>query len=214
MIQKNGIISTQRFSTNGLLDNMEIKYFDNAVWAKVFEHNNHAGTILFTTIAEVKYSNTTDKYSRIKSLDSFKATDGKIEFLLEYPDDLSGKYNRWKQTNNPCDEFVTTTSTGDGKAEGYEAVHIDWSTNYWGGLTRQNSDVNTLSPTYLSGSVGHTNWFYAIGSASAWSGGIPSANVAATGRAQLWVRIDTLPTETKCQVSKKECITSTDFYEV
>lgn len=212
-IHKNGIVKQNRFSNTGILDNMEIKYFDNAVWAKVLEHNNRAGTVLFTTIDEVKYSNTVDKYSRIKSLSSFKAADGKIEFLLEYPDDLAGKYNRWKQTHNPIDEFVAETTAGTGTATGYEAVHIDWSVNYWGGIARQSSDAMAFNNTYLDGSVGHSNWYYAIGSKSAFGGGIPGPSAAIFGRVQLWARIDTLPNETKCRITKNGCMVANDFYE-
>ena len=183
-VKKNGVVQLKRFSNTGILDNMEIKYFENAIWAKVFEHNNRSGTVLFTTVAEVKNSSTADKYSRLNLLDNFKASDGKYEFLLQYPDNDTTKYNRWKQTNNPLNEFVEQTSAGTGTATGYEAVHIDWNVNYWGGLTRQNSDASSLSPTYLSGSVGHSNWYYAIGCVSVWSGGIPGPNFAVTARAQ------------------------------
>lgn len=213
-IKKNGVITANIFSTNGLLEDMEQKYFEGAQWAKVFEHNNHAGTVLFTSITEVRHSETTDKYSRLYLLDSLTDKNGKYEFLLQYPDDIANQYNRWKQTNNPLNEFVTTTSAGDGKAAGYEAVHIDWNTNYWGGLTRQNSDASSIASTYLSGSVGHTNWFFAIGCASAWSGGIPGPNVAITGRAQLWVRIDNLVDETKAQITKQGCFAANNFYEI
>ncbi|MFT5433091.1 MAG: hypothetical protein ACI9OJ_003796, partial [Myxococcota bacterium] len=39
------------------------------------------------------------------------------------------------------------------------------------------------------GSVGHTNWFYSIGSQVAWSGGLPAYS-AASSRVALWVRPD------------------------
>ena len=214
MIQKNGTITANIFSTNGLLENMEQKYFEGAQWAKIFEHNNHAGTVLFSSLAECLHSETKDKYSRIYLLDTMSDKSGKYEFLLQYPDNDSVKYNRWKQTNNPCKEFVTTTSAGTGVATGYEAIHIDWNQNYWGGITRQSSDTSAISPTYLSGSVGHTNWYYAIGCTSAWNGGIPGPNIAITARAQLWVRIDNLQNETKAQITKAGCMSANGFYEV
>lgn len=214
MFYKNGAITSNNFSTNGLLEDMEQKYFEGAQWAKVFEHNNKSGTILFTSLAEIKHSETSDKYSRLYLLDSITGKNNNYEFLLQYPDYNISQYNRWKQTNNPLNEFVTTTTNGDGKAAGYEAVHIDWNTNYWGGLTRQNSDASSIASTYLSGSVGHTNWFFAIGCVSAWNGGIPGPNVAIIGRAQLWVRIDNLVDETKVQITKNKCITASDFHEI
>lgn len=212
-LYKTGVVEASRFSTNGILEDMEIKYFENAVWAKVFEHNNHAGTVLFTSIDEVKKSNTADKYSRIYLLDYLKASDGKFEFLLEYPDDIPNQYNRWKQTNNPCNEHM---ESGTRPVTGYEAVHIDWDTSLWGGLERSNSNVETLGSTYIDGSVGHVNWHYAIGTKSAWNGGIPGPSTSPIiyGRVQLWVRIDTLPEETKCQISKSNCVVANDFYEI
>ena len=62
MIQKNGTITANIFSTNGLLENMEQKYFAGAQWAKIFEHNNHAGTVLFSSLVECLHSETKDKY--------------------------------------------------------------------------------------------------------------------------------------------------------
>lgn len=212
-IQKNAVIIFKRFSTNGILENMQTKFFENAEWAKIFEHNNHSGTVLFTSLDECLKSNTQDKYSKIYLLDYFKSKNNKYEFLLEYPDDVPNQYNRWIQNNNPCNEFVPTTTSGDGTAAGYTTVHMDWNGHYWGGLTRQNSDATTISPTYLSGSVGHTNWWFAIGSSSVHAGGIPGPVNAITGRVQLWVRIDNLPDETKCQITN-ECMIANDFYEV
>ena len=214
MITKTGIIKAKKFSTNGILEDMEQKYFEGAQWAKVFEHNNHSGTVLFTTIAEVKHSETTDKYSRLYLLDSITDKDVKYEFLLEYPDDLAGKYNRWKQTNNPLNEFVTETSGGEGKCEGYEAIHIDWSANYWGGIARQKSDPAVINSSYLDGSVGHGNWWYAIGAISNFSGGIPGPTAKIIGRVQLWVRIDNLVDETKAQITKQGCFAANNFYEI
>jgi hypothetical protein len=88
--------------------------------------------------------------------DTYKIN-GKFEFMLTYPEYSSTLYNRWKQTYAPQNEFVTETTAGTGTATGYEAVHVDWTGAYWGGLTRQKSDTTAYSPTWLSGSVGHNN---------------------------------------------------------
>ncbi len=213
-IQKNAVVISKRFSTNGILEDMETKFFEGAEWAKVFEHNNHGGTVLFTSLTECLKSNTPDKNSKLYLLDYLKNTDNKYEFLLQYPDDVSNQYNRWIQNNNPCNEFVPTTTAGDGTADGYTAVHIDWNGHYWGGLTRH---IQTVTETnfgscYLSGSVGHTNWFFAIGARNKHGAGIPSYDSTAN-RVQLWVRIDNLPDEIKCQITK-QCMVANDFYEV
>lgn len=44
-------------------------------------------------------------------------------------------------------------------------------------MTRQNSDASTIpTNTYLSGSVGHGNWYYAVASFGVYNRGIPAAN--------------------------------------
>lgn len=177
---------------------------DGSVWMKVFYHNNQGGTVLFSTIDEIRNVNVENKYSVLYMLDNvnFKGSDGKYEFLIRYPEKTT-EYNRWKQTNNPCNEYITPTSDGAAYAAGYEAIHIDSTDNYWGGLTRQSEGTNLVS-TYLSGSVGHSNWFYAIGAIAKHDVGIPSSTRWGNGIAtvvELFVRIDNTP-----QFSTKSCI--------
>lgn len=168
---------------------MPIKSFDGARWARIFYHNNKKGTVLFTSLAECKNTQTADKYSRLGLLDSGDTykINGKYEFLLQYPIDDPSHYNRWKQTNAPQNEYNTQSSTGT-QVAGYEAVHIDWTSNYWGGLERNNTSTTSYSLTWLDGSVGHGDWFYAIGSASTHARGIPSYNSTADV-VELWIRI-------------------------
>ena len=169
---------------------------DGSSWARIFYHNNKAGTVLFSSLAECKNTQTTDKYSRMYLLDdnTYKGSDGKFEFMLCYPIDAPGQYNRWKQTNAPQKEYVTRVSSGS-KVTGYEAIHIDWTTNYWGGLERYQSDTSTVNTTWLDGSVGHGNWFYAIGALVTHGKGIPSYSSTADV-VELWVRIDDATTTT------------------
>ena len=123
-------------------------------------------------------------------------SDGKYTFLLQY--EYATGYNYWSQTSNPLDDYKSTSTPTT--ATGYSAIDIDWSSNYWGGLTRQNSDVNNTASTLLSGSVGHSNWFYAIGSYATQQVGIPSASdisvQGTTGSTSygvsLWVKVDDL----------------------
>lgn len=167
---------------------------DGSLWARVFYHNCKEGADLFTSLAQIKSVNTDTKYSKLSSLSNYKFSDGKYEFLLRYPNLSATQYNRWKQTNSPCDEFITTTTAGTVTATGYTAVHIDWTGHYWGGLTRQNSDANTIADTYLSGSVGHVNCYYALGATSSWGIGIPAylsgQDYTNWGSVELWVRIN------------------------
>lgn len=192
---------------------------DGSVWLKIFYHNNLGGTVLFSTVDEAKHTNTENKYSLLYLLSNadYKGNDGKFEFMLCYPDDTT-KYNRWKQINNPCDEYVATTSTGEGVAEGYEAIHIDDSGHYWGGLTRQNNSTTSISSTYLSGSVGHSNWHFAIGASSKYETGIPGGSGFGTKSfdtiVELWLRIDnTAQFTTKAWVSSDEVI-GNEFIEI
>lgn len=169
---------------------MPIKHLgDGSSWARIFYHNNKAGTVLFSSLAECQNTQTTDKYSRMYLLDddTYKVN-GKFEFMLCYPIDAPGQYNRWRQTNAPQNEYVTRVSSGS-QVTGYEAVHIDWTSNYWGGLERYQSSATTAETTWLDGSVGHGNWFYAIGSMATHGRGIPSYNSTADVT-ELWVRID------------------------
>lgn len=187
-----GITNRKYYRTtkpNVNLYDMPIKSFDGARWARIFYHNNRNGSVLFTSLAECKNTQTTDKYSRLGILDSGDTykINGKYEFLLQYPIDDPGRYNRWKQTNAPQNEFVARSETG-GQVTGYEAVHIDWTDNYWGGLERSDTSTTSYSPTWLDGSVGHDSWFYAIGSSSAYRHGIPSCGSTASV-VELWIRI-------------------------
>lgn len=171
------------------LKDMSIKYFDNAMWARVFYHQCNEGATLFTSLSEVLSTQTTDKYSRLNLLsdNSFKIN-GKFEFMLCYPNNNGySTYNRWKQTNAPQNEYVARSSSG-GKVTGYEAIHIDWTANYWGGLERFQENSSSFTTTYIDGSVGHGNWFYAIGAAATHGYGIPSYD-STSSNVELWVRI-------------------------
>jgi hypothetical protein len=87
---------------------------------------------------------------------------------------------------------MTRSSSGN-KVTGYEAVHIDWDSDYWGGLERYNENASAFETTLLDGSAGHGNWYYAIGTATVYNRGIPFANASKESTAdvvELWVRID------------------------
>ena len=167
----------------------------DATWAEVFYHNSHTGTVLFSNAsdwAEAKSTDGVDKYSILGQLEKFRAnTSQTFEFLLDY-DELANKYNRWRQTANPA---TTTVANGDGSANapGYNkdftGAHLDWTGNYWGGLAKSTSDA-----TFINGSVGHGNWFYAIGAKQIWGGnnpGIPGPNGTNINEGiHLWVKVN------------------------
>ena len=168
---------------------------DGSTFVRVFYHDSQGGSQLFASADEARSTNSQYKYSILNDLQNF-ISDGKYTFFLQY--EYATGYNYWSQTSNPLEEYKTagtpTTATG------YSAIHIDWDSNYWGGLTRQNSDVNNTASTLLSGSVGHSNWFYAIGAYATQQVGIPSASdISVQGKegstsygVSLWVKVDDL----------------------
>lgn len=167
---------------------------DGSCWARIFYHNNVDGTVLFSTVDECRNVQSENKYSRLYLLDdnTYKRNDGKFEFMLYYPN-YSNLYNRWKQSDSPCNVY---TGTGQGsKVPGYEGSHTDWSDNGWGGLERGNQDPSEISYAYIDGSIGFESWWYAIGAVTSYpsTGGIGIRGPNSTtipGPVELWVRID------------------------
>lgn len=195
--KENGIVQVN--SINEVIKLSEIKtktLSDGSLWGRIFYHKNNGGKTLFTSAAEVLHTTSTDKFSRLDWLPYFKGNHAKYEFLLTYPSlvdgtNLSNQYNRWKQTYAPQDNWL---GNGDGSrnANGYEAIHIDWSGQFWGGLVRQNGVSTDVTSCYIDGSSYHTNWFYAIGASTSWGGGIPGPHESiGVTETELWVRLDT-----------------------
>lgn len=139
---------------------------DGGGWTRIFKHNVSAGYFASTT--EAKSLNTSDpenaKYSILNLLDNFKAMN-RFTFRLYWPS--INKRNIWSQSTNP----LYDTNVMD-----YRGLSIDDSSNYWGGL-ELSSRANGVSngSTLIDGSVEHNNWWYAVGSVTAFNGGIPSA---------------------------------------
>lgn len=202
-IYKNGnakfLNFTERSGVLSLVDTFNLPRLiltDKSKWCRIFYHNCQAGETLFADYKEALNVQTTNKYSRLCLIDNFIGIDGKFEFLLRYPNDSTTTYNRWKQTENPCKAWYGT-SDGSLFVAGYEAIHIDWTTNYWGGLARNNSSETSAASCFISGSVGHSNWYYAIGATGKYNDGIPTAAAltssgSTAGAAELWIRYDHL----------------------
>ena len=164
----------------------------DATWAEVFYHNNHSGTVLFSSEnnwQDALSADTVDKYSILGQLEKFRTnTSQPFEFLLQY-DEIAGKYNRWQQTANPATTTVangTGSETAPGYTTNFTGGHVDWTAKNWGGLT-----LSTSGSTFINGSVGTGSWFYAIGTKTAWSGGIPGPNDTSIKQgAYLWVKVN------------------------
>ena len=181
---------TDWISTNKIdLTNVPTKVENGATWARVFYHNCVNGSELFTSEAEALSTNSRYKFSVLSDLENYRNSNGEFEFLLQYPNDTN-QYNRWIQKDNPA-KVTVANGTGNETAAGYKAVHVDWTGNYWGGLTK-----STSTATFINGSVGHGNWFYAIGAYRKHVLGIPTYDSTASV-AELWSRIDNLEKQGK-----------------
>jgi hypothetical protein len=177
-INVNGYQEEQVRNVDGIY--VPVKEFDDALWLRVFHHNNLNGTVLWDSLSQVSINGGYDELNKqtiLYALSNYKNKSGKFEFLLEYSN--KDGYNRWIQTSNP----VTTSE----KVTGYKAVHIDWNQNNWNGLAKSNS-----GSTLIDGSVGSSNWYYAIGAIKNVDNGIYSNDSITGGYVDLWVRIDNL----------------------
>lgn len=151
---------------------------DGGGWTLVFRHDLSGGHFSNDAQADSFNENSpglsTKKYSILNKIDSIKSGT-KYEFRLYYPNE--NKRNHWRQSFDPRSGGSSTRPVA-----GYEAIAIDSSTNFWGGL-ENNSNV-----TYLDGSVNHGNWWYAIGAISSCCGGIPGPNSSAVNIVELYIR--------------------------
>ena len=166
----------------------------DATWLPVFHHDTNGNTVWFTDEAEALHCNTEYKYSILDQLEGFRGSDGKFEFLLEYPQDFPNEYNRWKQTDNPATTLEANNSTYGTPANDYEAIHIDWTSKGWGGLLKS-KNVNHAARTFIDGSTNHASWYYSIGCynnhATDWKDKMPGPD-GYTGMKEvnLYVRVD------------------------
>lgn len=163
---------------------LETTEYNGTKYVKVFSHDSNVGGY-FTSLSEAQSCSSNGKFSILNSMDKLKSS-GKYQFMLVYPE--SGKRNIWKQSKNPLKESIANTDSGK-RVEGYEAVSISLSGNYWGGLAMSTSTTGAL----LDGSTGHGNWFYAIGALQKWGDGVntfPGGNSEAVTKVELWLACD------------------------
>lgn len=206
-IKQNGVLKAGAFQELYVLPD------DHSKWLRVFYHNNKSGIVLFKSVAEARHCSNVDKFSRLDMLDQLRDSDGKYEFLLRYPIDSTG-YNRWKQNDNPCN-LKTAESEAGAPVPEYTAIHIDWDSNHWGGLEREWDDANKAgSASYLCGSTGHNNWFYAIGSFEKFQSGIPKWSDNTTSIVELYVRYDTLAAPFNVRFSNSNELIASDIIEI
>lgn len=136
---------------------------DGAKWVEVFYHNTNNNTVWFTDEAEALHCTSQYKYSRLDCLEQYRQSDGKFEFLLEYPIEHPGKFNRWKQTDNPTKVLENNVSETAIDTNGFESIHLDFDTNFGGLIKHKDSGYPTVYRTFLDGVTNSYKWYYSIG---------------------------------------------------
>lgn len=164
---------------------------DGSKWYKIYSHDSNAGTTVFSSYENALKCREIDKFSDLWLLLTntwpFLNENNEFEFILQYYD-KSTDYNRWTQTSNP---FYYTQDA----VEGYSPIHVDWTLNF-GGLSRHNAAINSLTNCLLKGYSG-TNWYYAIAPYDNYKDGVPGPYIGSTAtiitsRTYLWIRIPKL----------------------
>lgn len=161
------------------LQDMKIKLMDDGTArAMLFHHLPEGGTNLFASSETTKVK-TEGKYSLLYLLSKYDFTNryGNYEFLLEYPREFPGQYNRWWQSSNP----VTSTTVTN-----FSNQHADWTGNNRGGLRLYNT-----AETFIAGCT-TTERYYSIGARTKRGTSIPGPNGTAVSEVCLYVRIDNI----------------------
>lgn len=157
---------------------------DNGGWTLLMNQNVTQGGYFTDSTQALNYNEsdpTAARYSILNKISKFK-DNGFFTLKINWPG-YSIK-NIWSQTSDP---------TQDVDISGYTPINIGATSNYWGGLEYGNGSHGPTNSngSFIDGSVNHSNWFYAVASYSAWSGGIPSTStVSSSGvnQTQLWIR--------------------------
>lgn len=189
---------------------------DGGRWARIFYHNNKAGTVMFSKDndwAEARETNTnapttSDKYSILSKLECFRQnTNCYFEFKLKYPILAPNGQNIWKQKSNPTFEAV----------KNYKPINISWTSQGWGGLERSSLFGNS-DDTFIDGAVNRVNWFYAIGDKNSWQGGIPAWDVPVMDVVELWIRINDFDLfadiNEEVSINRNNILTAKEFKEI
>ena len=155
---------------------------DGGGWTLVHYHDS-TNAVYYTNQTEATEFNRTSpgfanqKYSIIVDIDIIKSSTD-FEFKLYWPNE--NVKNQWRQSFNPLSGGSSTRPVS-----GYQSISIGWDQNYWGGLERSASTTGLFD-----GSVAHSNWYYSVGTTTAWGGDdtFPGGNGLAVKKVQLWLR--------------------------
>ena len=157
----------------------EIIHTNGYVFARVFRHHISGG---YFSASQCEHHGKIDDYlySRLDIIQDIKYSEDDKYIFRRYWPQYSNNTNIWKQTNRPQDDFNYNSNS-----EGYEPIEINSTGSYWGGLSRSNN-----GSTYIDGDKRGTDWWYALGTHGAYSGGIPGPNSSIANEVELWVAID------------------------
>lgn len=164
MLVKNGFASTAQKEMCCGADNMSCRpssctlqehFAGDGAWRLVFRQ-----TLPFLykkgELNMYEDDSTADNFAILDKLDA-NTYNGRYYFKLVWPEDKTTFYT-WSQTSNPVKHEVS----------GYEGIHVPYTGRHWGGLEPSGNAA------IMDGSVGHSNWFYAVGATAIWNNGIPS----------------------------------------
>jgi hypothetical protein len=152
-------------------------------WVLVLRQNsldNGDGKKYFSGQDEAESCNTDDPdadlYSIMSTIEDYRDSEGKFTFKWVWPTLSSStnpdfkNYNIWKQTDNPTE--TTQTGSHSSITNGYEELDVTFDMKADGtGFTGLYKTQSTSS-TRWDGDPGNC-WFFAIGSYSQWSYGLP-----------------------------------------
>lgn len=127
-----------------------------------------------------------EKFSRLDSIASWAALDenGKMTFKLTYPEEQNTII--WKQSSNPATTY--------NEVIGYEVVDLGSDSDLTGATAFNGLALSSATTsTFLDGQPGHGNWYYAIGSYTAWGlanhfPGYRASGATAVQQAELYVK--------------------------
>ena len=164
----------------------EIGKFQDSFWLKVFFHNS-TGNIKFKDPKEALHCDLPQKYSILDTINSNMKTNGKYEFIIEYPNEV---YYQWRQTKNPIYEYEILNKN---EATGFDLIHKGNDYNM-SGLVRSTLEVNGYINSLLDGNPGNSYWYFAIGMYEDIIDSYLNADIPAYGKTvnfvKLWLKID------------------------
>ena len=178
------------------VENRYYDLFNNQLFMLLFYHDSTKKPFWNNSI--VKSNEDPSLYSILSSLNDNYKSNGKFEFILEYPKTESPSFPiiHWRQLKNPLEE--TPTDKNNQIVRGFQPIHID--DKHFVGLSN-----SFYSGTFLDGCNGSECWYYAIGvNKSNYNPLIPGPFEIKVSTVALWVRFPTQPKHS-CRYNQRFC---------